>query len=363
MFSNPLVRLALAPGALLLGGALLVAGCGGGGGGTSVPTATPGPTATPTPTPIPGTVFSDEFNAGALDTAKWTTLGTDSTIQRTEFGNQPDFGQDTDGTRFMRVKLDTFLPDGAARAQGTRQFFGTEVAANQKVPLSGAGIVYEARIRVSNPEQQGLVGGFFAFGANPNGSFGGTPPYSFDEIDHELLTTSFAAAKPYTWTNIYNDFRIPQPGFPSGDNYGDKSRTNGLSNRFPPNYNPSGWNTYRMVWQATQVQWFINDQLIRSDPPTAGPLPNDPMGVRFNIWAASSPAVGGWVDAYSDTLQPAATAAASQTYSVDVDWVRLRVLSASTTSPATHSAALSLVPASRAELRQSGAAYQSGQGR
>ena len=359
MFSNPLVRAALAPGALLLGGVLLVAGCGGGGGGgATVPTSTPGPTPTPTATPLPGTVFSDEFNAGSLDTGKWSTLGSDMTLQRTRFGNKPEFGQeknpDNTFTQFMRVKLDTYLSGANAK----QQFFGTEVVAGEKIspPQPGQTIDFQARIRVPNPKQLGLVGAFFAFGSKNTETFGSTPPESFDEIDHELLTNSFNLPQPSTWTNVYNDFRVPQPGVRNGDgdSYADTSRTRGLANKSDPSYTPSTWNVYRILWQPTQVQWFINTTLIRTATPGSDPIPNDPIGVRFNIWAPEDPIKGGWIDAYNSALAPATTPAANQTYSIDVDWVRVRALDSTTSGNARRTSGLRLVPVSPQELRQTG---------
>lgn len=309
---------------VLLGGALLVSGCGGGGSGPSTPTPTATNTATPTPT-IPGLVFADEFNAGSLDRGKWAPLDRTSTLQRTEFGNQPDFNQDTDGTKFMRVKIDTYLPDDAARAEGKVQFYGTEVVAKSKVPR-GTGIEFQARMRMSNPERTGLVGAFFLFGSK--GTFGGTQPLSFDEIDHELLTNAFATNPPYTWTNIYNDFRVPQPGVPGGDSYFNTDKQNGLSRPLSlvPDFDGRGWNLYRIVWRPGSVQWFINDHPIWEDK--SGRVPDDDLGVRFNLWAAKD-----WAAAFSNDLKPAATAAENQSYSLDVDWVRVRTLDSTTTSP------------------------------
>ncbi|BCM92078.1 hypothetical protein IAD21_03957 [Abditibacteriota bacterium] len=359
---NPsFVRASFAIGSILLGGALLVSGCGGGGGGATVPTSTPIPTFTPapnataTPTPVPGTAFADEFNAGSLDRTKWTTLDNSNRLQRTQFGNQPDFGQDTDGTRFMRVKIDSFLPDDTVRAAGILQFYGTELAANQKI-ARGTGVEFQARMRMSNPERGGLVGSFFLFGQK--GNFGGNPPLSFDEIDHEVLTNGVNANPPYTWTNTYNDFRVPQTGVPSGDSYTDPTKTIGLAEPTTTGYAAGNWNVYRVVWRAGQVQWFINDQLIRTE--TSGVVPDDALGVRFNMWAATAPPAG-WAAAFDDTLKPANTLADNKTYSLDVDWVRVKSLSATTTGAVRTPSSLQVIPLSSAEITRglAGADYHS----
>ena len=346
---NPSLRAFLAPFSLILGGALLVSGCGGGGsgGGPTTPTSTPIPGVTPTPTatPLPGVVFSDEFDAGRLDSGKWTVLDRSNTLQRTEFGNQPVFSQDGDGTRFMRLKLDTFLPDGGAKAGGLVELFGTQVVANSKIDR-GNGVEFQAKMRMTNPNQPGLVGAFFLFGQK--GNFGGTPPLSFDEIDHELLTNAFVANPPYTWTNIYNDFRVPQPGLPTGDRYDDLTKNDGQPRPIQSGFDKGGWNVYRIVWKPGQVQWFINgsDQPIATD--TTGRVPDDALGVRFNLWAAAAPPIG-WADAYSAALQAASTPGANQTFSLDVDWVRVRSLGA-TTSDARSKASSRLIPMTRQEI-------------
>ncbi|RYX84940.1 glycosyl hydrolase family protein [bacterium] len=350
---SSLSRASFAISSVLLGSALLVSGCGGGGGGATVPTATPIPSTTPTATPLPS-VFSDEFNSGSLDRSKWTTLTTTSSLQRTQFGNQPRFAQDSDGTRYMRLPLDTYVPDAAVRQAGVLQMYGTEVAANQKI-TRGTGIAFEARTRLSNPERGGLITSFFMFGQK--GNFNGTPPLTFDEIDHEVLTNGLLATPPYTWTNSYNDFIIPQTGYPSGDSYFDSTKTIALPEPFTTGYSAGNWNVYRVEWKPGQVQWFINNQLIRTE--TSGVVPDDSLGVRFNIWAAQAPPLG-WEAAYDATLTPAQTSSANQTYTLDVDWVRVRTL-ASTTGTVRSTSSSRLVPLSSAEIVRglSGPGYQS----
>ena len=319
---NPKALLALS--SLALGGALLVSGCGGGGGGATTPTATSGPTATPT---TPGVVFSDEFNSGSLNSSKWSTLDRTHVIQRTEFGNNATFGSDSDGTKFMRVNLDTFLPDDAARAEGKVQFYGTEIAGKTLIPR-GNGVRFQARMRVGTPGRTGMVGSFFMFGQK--GTYGGEPKLSYDEIDHELLTKAFAATPPYTWTNCYNDFRVPQPGLEGGDSYADETKNLGLAENYSTGYDSAGWNVYRIDWKPGQVEWFINDQLIRTD--TSGRVPDDALAVRFNLWAAATQANGGWEAAADAAFTPAATAAENKTYSLDVDWVRVSGLNSTMTA-------------------------------
>ncbi len=352
MFLNPFLRAPLALATAFLGGALLVSGCGGGGGGVTVPTSTPVPGG-PTPTATQASnLFSDEFNSNSLDTSKWTPLDNSRSLQRTQFGNLPTFAQDSDGTRFMRVKLDTFLPN--AQATPGTELYGTEVIAKSKIAL-GNGVEFQARMRMANPDQRGLVGSFFLFGQK--GNFGGTPALSFDEIDHELLTNAFVANPPYTWTNIYNDFRVPQAGVPNGDSFSDLTKQNGLARPLTTNFDKAAWNVYRIVWKPGQVEWFINDQPILTD--TTNRVPDDDLGVRFNLWGATAAPIG-WAAAFSDSLKPAATAAENQTFSLDVDWVRVRSLNASG-NDARATTSSRLVPLSPAEITRGlpGASYRS----
>lgn len=321
---------------LLLGGALALSGCGGGSSGPSVPSATP------TPTPVPSVLLDDEFNAGALDSSRWAVDDASLSIQRTEFGNTPTFGQDSDGTRFVRLPLNTFVPDPAVRQAGQLEMFGTEFGTKAQFPQS-QGLKFEARMRMTSAAQLGLVGSFFLF--SEKGNYGSTPPLTIDEVDHELLSNAFVANPAYSWTNIYNDFIIAQPDGKGGivaDPYdGNPTKTLGAPENLVPGFVPGGWNTYRIEWKPGSTQWFINDTLIRTD--TSGRVPDAPLGVRFNLWAAQSQAKGGWQAAYSNTLQPATSAASSQTFSVDVDWVHVQTLDgkAPTTSALVRSASAS----------------------
>lgn len=343
---NPsLLRASFAISSVLLGGALLVSGCGGGGSGpTPNPTATttPGATSTPAPTSAPVGTFADEFNSGSLDTVKWSVFDGSHKIQRTQFGNQPTFGQDTDGTRYMRLPLDTYLPGGAT---GGVELFGTEVYANQKI-ARGNGIVFEARLRETDPNQGGQVPSFFALGQK--GDYGNiNNPLKVDELDYELLTAGNTATPRYVWTNSINDFTIEQPGT-GGDAYNDTTKTVAFRTAPISGYTPGNWNVYRIAWKAGQVQWFINGQLIRTE--TSQVVPDEDLGVRFNLWGASNV----WSDAYDGTLTAASTPAENKKYGLDVDWVRVTPLTANTTGTLRSASGLSLSPITSADRAHAG---------
>lgn len=302
---------------LLLGSPLLflLNGCGGGGGGTSVPIPTPAPAGPP------GLLLDDEFNTGALNSNMWSVQNNTSSIQRTQLGNNPTFAQDSDGTKYVQLALNTYLPSRAPGSPADVTLSGTEFGSNMRFPV-GTGIRFEARMRLPDVAQLGIVNAFFLFSSKDN--YGGTPPLNIDEIDHELLSKAFTAQSPFTWTNTYNNFIIAQPGNP-GDNYGSTpNKTLGLAKGLVAGYNPRNWNVYRVDWQSGSINWYINDVLIRSD--SGMRVPDEPLGVRFNVWAAKDPATGGWSDAYSDTLQPAASAAENKTFNLDVDWVHVNTL-------------------------------------
>jgi len=304
---------------LLLGSPLLflLNGCGGGGSGGG-----PGvPTPAPTPTGPPGLILADEFNAGSLDSNRWSVQNSSAYIQRTQLGSNPVFAQDSDGTKYVQLPLTTFLPNRAPGSPADVTLSGAEFGTKVRYPV-GTGLRFEARMRLPQVSQLGLVYAFFLFSSKDN--YGGTPPLNIDEIDHELLSKAFTVQHPFTWTNDYNNFIIAQPGT-AGDSYGGSpDKTSGLAKGLVAGYNPSNWNVYRIDWQSGSIKWYVNDVMIRADTGTR--VPDEPLGVRFNVWAAKDPATGGWSDAYSATLQPAPGAAQSQTFNLDVDWVHVNTL-------------------------------------
>ncbi|MBM4254923.1 MAG: hypothetical protein FJ147_03395 [Deltaproteobacteria bacterium] len=80
--------------------------------------------------------------------------------------------------------------------------------------------------------------------------------------------------------------------------------------------NRNQWTTLQLRWLKNRTEWYINGVLARS---TTAAHANDPMSVRFNLWAPAS----SWTAAYDAGLQPALTLDQSVSYFYDVDYIRV----------------------------------------
>ena len=240
-------------------------------------------------------VFQDEFNSGAIDGSAWDFYDATHALQRTQFGTAPTVGADADGTRYARVRLDTFNPDRSK----SDMLRSTEMFSRRlfSLPPTG-GLQMEARMRCADLPR-GLVGAFYTYG------YRGVWPdtYYSDEIDFELLT-NFASNQ--AWLNIWNDWN------PAGKNPNSSRATQTTI----AGYNRSQWTTYTIRWYRNRVQWIVNGVVARTETSI---VPDDPQALRFNLWAASS----GWSTAYDANLQPASSAAANRSYDMDIDYVRV----------------------------------------
>jgi hypothetical protein len=239
----------------------------------------------------PVTVFQDEFNASSLNTSKWGVYSTSQFLQRTQYGLTPTIVTQGD-TNFARLRLDTYTPDPAYRGTYVK---GTEIFSKQNFTLS-PGLEFETRIRGANLPR-GLVFAFFTLGER------GVWPTTYfkEEIDYEFLTNF---NKNQAWLNVWDNWN-PNRGGPNQES------TN------TANFDWSGWNVYKIRWLNDRVEWLINDVVVRTSTDI---LPDNPMQLHFNIWAASST----WSTAYDADLKPATTDAANQAYYMDVDYIRVR---------------------------------------
>ncbi|HEX8834521.1 MAG TPA: PA14 domain-containing protein [Abditibacteriaceae bacterium] len=235
-------------------------------------------------------VLQDEFNSGALNSSLWSVYGTNSFLQRTQFGLQPQFATES-GTSYMRLRLDSYTPDSTYRGN---YFKGTEIHSRSAFTM-GPGMEFETRVRGRNLPR-GIVFAFFTYGER------GTWPSTYfkEEIDYEFLTNM---NRNQMWLNIWDNWN-PQRG---GPNQGTTTSAN---------FDWSNWNTYKVRWLNDRVVWLVNDVVVRTSTDI---LPDDPMEVRFNIWAPSS----GWGMAYDATLKPSSTSSGNNSYFMDVDYVRV----------------------------------------
>ena len=254
------------------------------------------------------TVFSDEFNT-SFNTNQWDVYDSTHSLQRTQFGNVPQTvlgSQSTDGTGYMRLRLDTYNPD-----RNYPTFVrGTEITSREFKP--GPGLEIEARVRGANLPR-GIVFAFFTLGQR------GTWPTSYlkEEIDFEFLTnflntTDANPDKNKLWLNVWDDWN-PLRGGP-----------NQATRTLPPasaNFQPGGWNVYKIRWLNDKVEWIVNGVVVRT---STNILPDDPMQLRFNIWAA-----GDWGTAADFTANGVVATSdprANKAYYMDVDYVRVKTV-------------------------------------
>ncbi|MEM8495149.1 MAG: glycoside hydrolase family 16 protein, partial [Planctomycetota bacterium] len=156
---------------------------------------------------------------------------------------------------------------------------------------------FEARMRLDpNAVSAGIVNGFFTFDLSGDGIR--------DEIDFELLGNQ-AVGSQDIFTNVFDD--APFTGVGSGGN----PALNDIAG-----FDLTDFNNYKIEWTPQAVKWFVNDSLVRTD--TAN-VPDDPQKLHFNIWAPDSD----FTQAFSSSLQPAATEGANQRFTSQVDWVEV----------------------------------------
>ena len=124
-----------------------------------------------------------------------------------------------------------------------------------------------------------------------------------DEIDHELLSNDNSRV----FTNYWND------GSFAGDDAGGDPEW-----LIPPNsYDATQFNDYRVDWLPNRINWYVNDDLVRTKTGVA--VPDDPMNYRMNLWVPDDT----FSQAYNAALQPATSAAENQNYRMEIDDVEI----------------------------------------
>lgn len=253
-------------------------------------------------------VLRDDFDTAAtLDQNNpnrlWTVYNAGYAYGRTQFGNQPDLMSETINgveTKFARLKLSTYNYN----ADRNYPLKGTEMYSQLFSLESGKEL--EARVR-GNYLPPGLVSAFWTYGSK--GTYG-TRTYSHDEIDFEFLSNWRPDELLLTTWNDWNS----RYGYGDGIHHGD-------ARIIVPGLDNNQWNVYKIRWLNDRVEWFVNDVWVHS---SAAPHPDDPLTVRFNIWAPDS----SWTEAYSPNLTGTTDPNAGATYSFDVDYVEVRSLGA-----------------------------------
>ena len=248
-------------------------------------------------------LWQDDFNGVAYnDSGIWNTYDSSRGIGRTQFGLQPELKSEG-STRFARLKLQSFnelAPAGSA----PDMVRGTEIFSKQAFKV-GTGIELSMRVRATDM-RRGIVFAPYLYserGRWPDG-------YLKEEIDFEFISN---IGSNRIWTNIWNDWN---PRYGHDDAIHNKS-----SVRTVANMNYDNWTTYSARWYPDRCDWLVDGQVIRSE---VNVVPDDPMNVRFNIWAPDS----GWGTAYHSSLQPTNNPAQSVESSMDIDWVKVTRLPA-----------------------------------
>jgi len=246
-------------------------------------------------------LMRDDFNARysrkqTLNPNKWRTYDSGYAYGRTQFGQQPVLASES-GASFLRLKLSTYNSNNNA----AYPLKGTEMYSPDFTLESGK--EFEARVR-SNINQGGIVAAFWTYGRR--GTWG-TSSYAADEIDFEFLTNRTRDSVLFT---SWNDWNASLWNYNDGVHHDDAVAV-------VPGLNWGGWNTYKVRWLGDRIEWFINGVLANTATQV---VPNDPMNVRFNIWAPDS----SWSQAYDATLQGTTDSKAAAEYYLDVDWVEVR---------------------------------------
>jgi hypothetical protein len=232
----------------------------------------------------------DDFDGPALDTSTWGLA--DWTIgDRTQFGNQPEFAAE-DSVTFIRLPLDSYSP-----VQPGQRLYGTEIYSLQNFDNAG-GVEYLARARLAT-NFPGLVAAFFTY--NQRRQKG---RWISDEIDFEVLSKQPIDSVLVT---SWDDWGA------AGSDYEDGVHHLGALLNLT-GYDWRQWNTYAMRWYPDRVEWYVNEQLVRTH---TAPVPDQEQPVRASLWAAGST----WPDAFDAALAPVGSADQNTRLTWDIDYI------------------------------------------
>ncbi len=237
------------------------------------------------------TLLFDDFDAAPLDSSIWG-LASWNIGDRTQFGNQPEFHTDADGS-YITLPLDTYNPN----LPGQR-VLGTEIFSLQRFD-NPEGVEFLTRARL-NTEMPGLVAAFFTYSEKRQKG-----RYVSDEIDYEVLSKQgFNRVLVTSWDNWGA----------AGSNYEDGVHHLGALLDLNA-YDWRQWNTYAMRWYPDRVEWHVNGELVRVH--YDAPVPDQPQPARASLWAAGST----WPDAYDALLAPVSDPAQNQRFRWDIDYI------------------------------------------
>ncbi|GEM_PF-3046456 len=240
-------------------------------------------------------VLRDDFDGSALDLFLWNLAepGPSSIVGRTQL-QTVDAPEVSGG--LLRLRVDSFNPFSPGNT-----FLGTGISTDEAFVRSG-GLVFETRARLINdgldPLDRGLVASFFSFGLDEGVR---------DEISLDLLSNDVLAepvANERVRTSSSNDELLGQSAVAGSVGAAGLDAT--------------VFNTYRIEWQPTRVEWYVNDVLVRVE---SGAVPDDPMNVGLNFFAPDNAGIGTGFDA---SLQPDSNSSDNETWFFEVDFVEIR---------------------------------------
>ena len=243
-------------------------------------------------------LLNDEFNgSGLVDQEIWRLPfgGDGAFLGRTELRHDlaNDYPSVVNGA--VRMQLDTFRNNGAGQSTGL--FLGSELQTKRNFVVAG-GLSLDVRCRLVDPVG-GLVGGVFLFDVSRTNAAGSLVR---DEIDFELIAND----PDEIFTNFWDEGTFFGP---------DASGT--PASIFPGGgFDLTEFQDYRIDWLPDRIDWFVNDQLIRSQ--TEG-VSDDPMNFRLNLWAPDP----GFSNAFNFNLQPADNASQNENFEFEVDRVAI----------------------------------------
>lgn len=239
-------------------------------------------------------IFADDFNSPTFNTTQWG-VG-DWQLGRAYLRNQPTLNQE-DTVTYVTLRLDTYNPDFPGELLRGAEIYSRTTFT---LPKRRQGLNIKARVRLRT-ETQGLVASFFTWGFRERR---GTT--LSDEIDFEYLTNL-----PTDWLLLttWNDWDYKKPVYNDDIQHSEELATvNGL--------NRNTWTNLQIHWLKDRTEWYVNDTFVYS---TTSAHANDPMSVRFNLWAPAA----SWTFAYDTGLQPAPTAAENISYFYDIDYIEV----------------------------------------
>jgi beta-glucanase (GH16 family) len=242
------------------------------------------------PTPQAQVLLRDDFDGAALDPGIWgVPTGAGTFLGRTQI--RPPSEPPVVSNGLLHLRLDTFNP--TAQTPGD-SFWGSEIVTRATFER-GTGLAFRARVRLVEAVAGGMVVSLFSYV---------TRGQIRDEIDFEILTNDVVRSQRRILTNVFSDDPFTVAGRPHFVALTDA---------------PTTFTELEVQWLPDRIRWLVNRVVLREE---AAPVPDEPMSIRLNFWAADE----NFADAFDAALQPAARAVDNRTYFYEIDFAEVRRL-------------------------------------